>query len=217
MTVEENIAEVAAQLQAHFGPKPPPPPKEKIPEKVVQHFVDLAKPAVKKRRSDYERSISKSFHQQKNQQSSLTGSNKCGKTVPRLGEQAVQSIPPLKASTEKAVTDANREMAREMGITVEQLLGMEEVPAFNVNELARKYVPGEPLVSKDEEKLLSTQMRNLHEWYLREIKVGRESLMVKVKPEHYYHEKDVWIENEELFQLFNQKALDKSLVSCYCL
>ena len=129
----------------------------------------------------------------------------------------MQSIPPLKVSTEKAVTDANREMAREMGITVEQLLGMEEVPTFNENELARKYVPGEPLVSKDEEKLLSTQMRNLHEWYLREIKVGRESLMVKVKPEHYYHAKDLWIENEELFQLLNQKALDKSLISCYCL
>ena len=131
----------------------------------------------------------------------------------------MQSITPLKVSTEKAIdySDANREMAREMGITVEQLLGMEEVPTFNENELARKYVPGEPLVSKDEEKLLSTQMRNLHEWYLREIKVGRESLMVKVKPEHYYHAKDVWIENEELFQLLNQKALDKSLVSCYCL
>jgi len=51
----------------------------------------------------------------------------------------------------------------------------------------------------------------------REIKVGRESLMVKVKPEHYYHANDVWIANEELFQLFHQKALDKSLISCYCL
>ena len=97
------------------------------------------------------------------------------------------------------------------------MLGLEEVPTFDVNQLARKFVKGEPLVSKDEEKLLSMQMRNLHQWYVREIKLGRESLMVKVKREHYFHENDVWIENEELFQLFNQKALDKSLVSCYCL
>ena len=173
---------------------------------------------MEKRQSDYERSISKSFHQQKYQQSSSI-SNKCGKTVPQLGEQAVQSIALLKVSTEQEVvrTDAAREAARAAGITVEQLLGMEEVPTFNENELAKKYVPGEPLVSKDEEKLVSTRMRNLHEWYMREIKVGRESLMVKVKPEHYYHGKDVWIENEELFQLIYQKALDKSLVSCYCL
>ena len=96
----------------------------------------------------------------------------------------MQSIPPLKVSTDKAVTDADREMAREMDITVEQLLGIEEVPTMDPKELAWKYVPGNPLVRPDEEKLLSTQMRRLHDWYLREIKVGRESLMVKVKPEH---------------------------------
>ena len=62
MSVAENIAEVDRQVKANFAPKPPPPPKEKILEKVVQHFVDLDKPAMEKRRSDYERSISKPFH-----------------------------------------------------------------------------------------------------------------------------------------------------------
>ena len=84
-------------------------------------------------------------------------------------------------------------------------------------ELAWKYVPGKPLVRPDEEELLPTQMRKLHQWYLREVNAGRESLMVKVKPEHYFHGNDVWIEFPEIFQLFNQDALDKSLVSCYCL
>ena len=41
--------------------------------------------------------------------------------------------------------------------------------------------------------------------------------MVNVKHEHYYHEKALAIEYPELFQLFNQDALDKSIVSCYCL
>jgi hypothetical protein len=49
MTEEENKAQVAAKVKAHFAPKPPPPPKEKIHDKVIQHFVDLAKLAVEKR------------------------------------------------------------------------------------------------------------------------------------------------------------------------
>ena len=96
------------------------------------------------------------------------------------------------------------------------MLGLEEIPGLDVIPI-RNFVKGEPLVTIDEEKLLPTQMRNLLQWYKKEIKIGRESLMVKVKPENYYHAKDVWIENEELFQLLNQKALDKSLISCYCL
>ena len=125
---------------------------------------------------------------------------------------------PLKVSTDKVViTDADREKARQIDITVEQLLEIEEFPPEDPKELAWKYVPGNPLVSPEEEKLLSTQMHNLLDWYMREVNSGRQSLMVKVKREHYIHEKDLWIENEELFQLFNQKALDKSIVSCYCL
>ena len=108
-------------------------------------------------------------------------------------------------------------MAREAGVTVEQLLGIEELPKIQDHEVAWKYVPGNPLVRPDEVELLSTQMRRLHDWYLREVKKGRDSLMVKVKEEHYFHAKDLWVEFQELFQLFNQGALDKSIVSCYCL
>ena len=46
---------------------------------------------------------------------------------------------------------------------------------------------------------------------------NRESLMVNVKEEHYYHEKALAVEYLELFQLYNQDALDKSIVSCYYL
>ena len=77
--------------------------------------------------------------------------------------------------------------------------------------------PGKPLVRPEEVPLLPTKMRTLHDWYLKEVNNGRESLMVKVKAEHYFHEKDVWVDFPEMFQLFNQDALDKSLVSCYCL
>ena len=46
---------------------------------------------------------------------------------------------------------------------------------------------------------------------------NRESLMVNVNKDYYYHEKAVTVEYSELFQLYNQDALDKSIVSCYCL
>ena len=104
----------------------------------------------------------------------------------------MQSIPPLKVSTtdKPVITDAARQMAREASFTVEQLLGIEDLPT-NIDEkdLAWKYVLGNPLVRPEEVELLPTQMRRLHDWYLREVKDGRESLMVKVKPEHYYHGK----------------------------
>ena len=96
-------------------------------------------------------------------------------------------------------------MAREMGVTIEQLLGIEEFPTMDPKELAWKYIPGNPLVRPDEVELLPTQMRKLHHWYLREVKAGRESLMVKVKPEHYFHENDVWIEISRNFSVIQSR------------
>ena len=60
MTVEKNAAIVKAQVDAHFGPKPPPPPKEKVSAKVVDHFIHMSrKPAPKLVDSDYEDQIKK--------------------------------------------------------------------------------------------------------------------------------------------------------------
>jgi hypothetical protein len=84
LTDEETDAEVAAQLQAHFGPKPPPPPKEKVPEDVIQHFIDNAQPAIKHSDSDYERSIKKSYHAQKEKESSSSLSQAAGKKAGKL-------------------------------------------------------------------------------------------------------------------------------------
>jgi hypothetical protein len=70
LTKEENNAEVAAQLKAHFRSKPPPPPKETVPENVIQHFIDNAQPAVKHTDLDYVRSIKKLYQAQKKESSS---------------------------------------------------------------------------------------------------------------------------------------------------
>ena len=92
---------MASEVKSHFAPKLPLPPKEKVPEAVVKHFVDNAKPpAVKERDSGYVRSIKQSLRAQSGKkQSSSSSSQSLGqekrKTVPQLGEQAVQSVPPL--------------------------------------------------------------------------------------------------------------------------
>ena len=70
--------------------------------------------------------------------------------------------PVLKVSTDLAVTDVVRQMAREASVTVEQLLGTEALPTCP-KDLAWKYVPGNPLVRPEQIPLLSTQMRGLHD------------------------------------------------------
>ena len=67
---------------------------------------------------------------------------KSGRTVPQLGEQAVQSIPPLIVPTHVStgadqllITDDHRRQAEEAGVTVEQLLGIEDFQTFIEEEL----------------------------------------------------------------------------------
>ena len=105
MTKEQNTSIVQAQVDADFGPKPTPPPKEKVPEKVIDHFIRMARePAPKPVDSDYERQITKLHRERlkKEASSSLSqqaAGKKCGKTVPQLGEQVAQSISSLVVPT----------------------------------------------------------------------------------------------------------------------
>ena len=108
--------------------------------------------------------------------------------------------------------------AEVLKITVGQLLDIEPMSPLRQEEIKRKYVRGQPLVEPDKVKNLPTRMYELHQWYMNIINISdRLSLMVNVKKEHYYHEKAVSVEYSELFQLYNQDTLDKSIVSCYCL
>ena len=92
MTKEQNTAIVQAQVDAHFGPKPAPPPKEKVPEKVIDHFIRMARePAPKPVDSDYERQIRKAHRARLQKEASSSSSQQAAgkkgeKTVPQLGE-----------------------------------------------------------------------------------------------------------------------------------
>ena len=49
-----------AQVDAHFGPELAPPPREKVPEEKIDHFIRMARPpAPKPIDTDYERHLRK--------------------------------------------------------------------------------------------------------------------------------------------------------------
>jgi hypothetical protein len=75
--------------------------------------------------------------------------------------------------------------------------------------LAWKYEKGKSLVPPGKKKTLPSQMRRLHEWYMKVVKGEREILLLKVSKEHFLGEDLIHIDFEELFQLFNQVALNK--------
>ena len=246
MTEEQNAAIVQAQVDAHFGPKPAPPPKEKVPEKTIDHFIHMARaPAPKPVDSDYERQIRKLHRARLQKEASSSSSQqaagkKCGKTVPQLGEQAAQEISPLVVPTtherstrakyycvqtvsvpqqgDVVITEEHIMQAHILKISVGQLLEIEPMSPLKESEIKWKYVWGQPLVHPDKVKDLPTRMYELHQWYMNITKISnRVSLMVNVKEEHYFHEKALSVEYSELFQLYNQDTLDKSIVCCYCL
>ena len=146
--------------------------------------------------SDYERGINK-------QLSSQMEERKRGKQVAQLGEQEVQSIPPLIVSSDKAAVSTNIAAQPESETSLAYL------------ELAYAYVLGQPLVT--DPASLTTQLWKLHNWYMAASKKEKFYFMAGVKEEHFFQEYAVQVEFSELFQMYNQRALDKSIISCYCL
>ena len=81
-----------------------------------------------------------------------------------------------------------------------------------------KYANGKPLVTREELDRLPTMMWRLHEWYLKACKDGTDNIFVGIEDEHFFNGEHVlFIEFEEIFQLYNQKELDKTIASSYCL
>ena len=81
-----------------------------------------------------------------------------------------------------------------------------------------KYVYGKPLVK--DERSLTTMMRRFHDWYMKTCKESRGSniLTLGVRKEHDLVGIELLpVPFEEFFQFFNQLALDKATVTCYCL
>jgi hypothetical protein len=145
--------------------------------------------------------------------------------VPQLGQQAKQSIPPLRVLSENVLSlvqgqdfELAAKWAAEWGISVEDVLASQDdrLPKAVVAPKPQ-FVMGAPLVSKEKLEDIPTNMRYLHTWYLNEAKNGRTMIVARVPWEYYGRPEDIHIDFDELFQMYNCDALDKSLMSCYCL
>ena len=107
----------------------------------------------------------------------------------------------IAAARELGITVAQaKENATVLGMSLGELLGYEDAP---LAPIARNYVKGQPLVSHDKYKLLSTHMRNLHDWYMMhaEKKLMKEWFSADVRAEHHFKAYSIQIQMNELFQL----------------
>jgi len=212
MTEEETKEIVAADVKRQLAPTRPDPTKKIDPVKPRRLLENLTKPPPPPLLSNYDRSIVKSYRDP--QQRSGSSSSARGKTIPQLGEQKNQSCPPLKVFTD--IANDPGVAAADPGFTLGDYLG-DEVQ-FEMAELAFKFEHEKLLVRPEQLPHLPTMMRRLHDWYLEASKQGSNYIIAGIKDEHYFNgDEDIFIEFEELFQLYNQDALDKTIVSCYCL
>jgi hypothetical protein len=111
-----------------------------------------------------------------------------------------------------------KKWAAEWGISVEDILASQDdrLPKAVVAPKPQ-FVIGAPLVSKDKFDDLPTNMRYLHTWYLSKANNGRTMIVASIPWEYYGRLEDIHINFDELFQMYNCDALDKSLMSCYYL
>jgi hypothetical protein len=106
-------------------------------------------------------------------------------------------------------------LAAQMNISVAELLGGAELPKA---PLAWQYVYWQPLVDAEKLHEMPTNMRNFHDWYMKTSERGEQTMLVaKVASNYYFREDEIHIEFLEFFRFMNLDALDKSLMSCYCL
>ena len=183
---------------------------------------------------DYERSILKSAEAKEQR---LKSSKSSGKSVAQLGQQKNQSCPPLnvysdtevcssRAAVEQRYDDPKTadidpefvamygEAAKAQGMSIaEYLLHIQDFA-----DVAYQYRHGCDLVKHELVKELPTKMRRLHNWYMRASAKGENWIYCAYKNEHYGHgDGHIMIEFCELFQLYQQDALDKAVISAYCL
>jgi hypothetical protein len=219
-TTEEIEAEDRAKVKSKLAAlRPTPTPKQVYTTKQKEWAFDmLTQPSQYElnKPDDYKRYLDKQVDvKEEAKKTSATARGK--RDVSQLGAQAKKLIFPLKVFTSDAcgsVAQPNHyNFAAEADFTLSQLM-YEDIPKAPV---AWQYEKGKSLVPPGKERTLSSRMRRLHEWYMHAAKGAQEFVLMKITEDHFLGEDLVHIEFNEFFQLFNQDALDKSLVSAYVL
>nr|TKW33683.1 hypothetical protein SEVIR_2G255500v2 [Setaria viridis] len=140
---------------------------------------------------------------------------KSGKSIAQLGQQSNQSVAPL-----VVLSDFEKnllEFSKDTNLTTAQLRGEDDIPTLPMPP-KWKYEYGKELMWPRLVKYLLTKMYKLHQWYMEATTYGLIVMEVRVGDQDYFRGDDIiMVEMEELYMLFNQDALDKSLISCWVL
>ena len=109
---------------------------------------------------------------------------------------------------------ATAQFLLESGLTKAQLQGAEIEGHLGANK--KPFKLGEPLIWEELIPRLPTRMRELHAWYLKASAMKDVMFHARVQDRHFNRGMDdVWIEFENLYDLYHQDALDKSLLSVF--
>ena len=192
-SAEENKKITAAEVHAHFH-RPPPPPKDVVPEAVSEFWVQMAErdqaaraaaaAASKKLPSDYERISRK-----------MKGKGPIIKDAPSIGDFLADS---RLSAEELALLTAGGDISK--------------------GAVVRQFELGKALVNPDKERNLTTQMRRLHQWYMEQSGQGFQAFPVR-HTDDYFHNGDgsFWVYFKDLYELYNEDALDVSIVRTWTL
>ncbi|XP_052139014.1 uncharacterized protein LOC127757527 [Oryza glaberrima] len=100
------------------------------------------------------------------------------------------------------------------------LQSLSDVDNIAKSPLAAQFKLGYSLTTDEYRKVIGncTQMRRVEEWYLQMAKEGKEMFPVFYRDEDFHHcDGIVWVSFKELFQLYNLKEVDLSLIQLWVL
>ena len=111
---------------------------------------------------------------------------------------------------------ATAQFVLESGLTKAQLEGAEIEVHPGANK--KPFKLGEPLMWEELIPMLPTRMCELHAWYLKASASKDVVFCAQVQDRHFHRGMDdIWIEFENLYDLYHQDALDKSLLNIFCM
>ena len=152
-----------AEVQAHFAREPPPPKETIDPVKVKRTLDALKRPPPHPPDSNYIRCIKKTYDEAWRSGSTSSDARlaqrRSGKTISQLGEQAKQSCPPLKVSSDIVANHPGVLPGTNLGDYLSDDVEFETLEALEIF----RYEHGKPLV-KPNHSPLTTMMRRLQEW-----------------------------------------------------
>jgi len=128
----------------------------------------------------------------------------------------------LKKSLILSELDSLENYFRQSGLNIEDIVAIVGCQTFEKAEVIDKwrarYEPGRSLMIPQHLHELGTQMFVINKWCMEASKRGDNLIYVRIRQHHYFRGDDfIYVQFEELHQLCHLDALDKSLISCFCL